>query len=711
MPRLITGQWISTSKGLSYLTFGFRILGESPPPPPRACFGREELIESIVRLAENLNHIALIGPGGIGKTSIALTFLHHGRIKERFGNNRRFIRCDKFTPSRANFLVRLSKVLGAGVENPEDLIPLRPSLSSKELLLVLDNAESILDPQGPDGREIYSVVKELSQFSNICLAITSRISTLPPDCKRIDVPTLSMDAGRSTFHRICDNNERPDLIDRILNQLDLHPLSVTLLATVADQNKWDNDRLAREWEQHQTSVLKTEYNESLAATIELSLTSPTFKALGSDARELLGVIAFFPQGVDEKNLNWLFPNTPNAHTIFNKFCILSLTYQSNGFITMLVPLQDHLRSQDPRSSPLLCLAKERYFARMSTELDPNSPDFQETQWIASEDVNVEHLLNIFASVEANSDDAWRACANFMRHLYWHKPQRTVLGPRVEGLPDDHRFKSECLFELARLFGRVGDHTEQKRLLNHALSLERERGDDHRVVHILNDLSDANRMLGLNEEGIRQAQEALEIQDMFSDAEEQALCLNYLARLLYDDQQLNAAEEAVSRAVGLLPEKGQEFRLCQSHQILGRTYRSMGRRDKAVHHLGTALSIASPFNWHHHLFWINFSLAVLFLDEDGLDDAYAHIKQAKPHALNDAYKLGRAVLLQAEIWYQQHKLKEATSEVSVAIEIFEKLGAANMLEACRDLLRKIEQPVTTKGKERAIPSRSDSSGER
>jgi tetratricopeptide (TPR) repeat protein len=662
--------------------------GELPPPPP-ACFGRDELIEKVVGLAENLTPIALIGAGGIGKTSIALTLLHNDRIKKRFNEDRRFIRCDKFPPTLPHFLRRLSNVIGAGVENPEDLAPLRPFLSSKEILIILDNTESVLDPRGMNGQEIYAVVEELSQFETICLCITSRITTIPRLCKRPVIPMLSVEAACDIFYSIYGGDDRSNIISNLLEQLDFHALSIILLATTASQNIWDHDRLAKEWDAQHTQVLQTEYNESLATTIELSLTSPMFSQLGPDAHDILGAIAFFPQGVDMNNLDWLFPTIPNRQNIFDKLCALSLTYRSNGFITMLAPLRDYLCPKDPKLSPLLCTTKNHYFSRLSVDINPGEPDFEEAKWVISEDVNIEHLLDVFTSVDADSDDVWDACASFMEHLYRHKPRLVMLGPKVKGLPDKQPSKPTCLFQLALLVQSVGNHTEAKRLLFHTLELWRGQGNDLRVAETLMCLAQTNQMLSCSTEGMQQVEESLEIFKQLNNTLGQADSLRQLAWLLWKGNQLDAAEGAASQSINLLLDKDEQPRLCQGYTFLGNIFHSKGETEKAINHYKAALGIASSFNWHEQQFRILYSLAELFFGQHRFDDAHTHIKLAKPHAVNNPYLLGRAMERQARFWYKEGRPEEAKSEVLCAVGVYEKVGAAKEIEDCKRLLQKIE----------------------
>ena len=536
------------------------------------------------------------------------------------------------------------------------------------------------------------MAEELSQLSNICFCVTSRISTVPPACETLDVPTLSMEAARDAFYCIYKHGERSDQVNNVLEQLEFHPLSVTLLATVAQHNKWGTNRLTGEWEKQRVDVLRTQHNRSLAATIETSLASPMFQDLGPGARELLGVVAFFPQGVDENNLDWLFPTLPNITSILDNFCVLSLAYRSGEFVTMLAPLRDYLCPKDPMLSQLLCATRDSYFNRLSVNISPGKPGFEEARWITSEDVNVEHLLDAFTSTDTISDGIWGACAHFTSHLYWHKPRQFMLGPKVEALPDDHPLKPQCLYCLSQLYYSTGASAEARRLLTYTLKLWRDQGDDLQVAQTLGILAHTNGQLGRHDEGISQAGEGLEIYERLGDIQGQARSLQRLAELYRDIQHLDAAEEAVSRALSL-SDGNNQFVVCQAHVLLGDIYRAKGETEKVINHLDTALRIASPLNWDNMQSWCHYGLASLFLGKDRFDDAHVHIERCKSHAVNHQYNLGCAMELQARVWYRQHRLEAAKGEVLRAVEVFEKLGATLELEQSRGLLRVIQMEMS------------------
>lgn len=156
----------------------------------------------------------------------------------------------------------------------------------------------------------------------------------------------------------------------------------------------------------------------------------------------------------------------------------------------------------------------------------------------------------------------------------------------------------------------------KRTLTHTLKLWREQGDDHQVAQALIHLSDTNRLMGLCEERAQQAMEVLEIyiHKRLGDTLNQVKCLIDLALTLHGNIQLNTAEEVASRAIKLLPEKGQQLKLCQGYHILGDVYCSKGDVGREIHHFEVALGIATSLNLSQEQFWVHISLSnIVFRD--------------------------------------------------------------------------------------------------
>lgn len=295
------------------------------------------ITEDLLSLVGRSVSIVLLGAGGIGKTVIALTLLHHTRITARFGTHRHFMRCDGLASSLDDFLGRLSEAIGA--RHLMDMGQLLLHLShSPPWILMLDGIESILDPLARGAAEIATVIEELGRCQNVCVLTTSRLDVRIPGFRRVEVPILSADGAQDIFYGCCSLG-RSVAVNELLAELDFHPLSINLLASVVQENDWDEQALLRAWNNGGTNILKATGCQSLEDSIKLTLDTPTIQALGATALETLEAIAKLSGGVKESKLESTFTEIAGVGETTDELCKFSLVYRQDGFIKMLSPFR------------------------------------------------------------------------------------------------------------------------------------------------------------------------------------------------------------------------------------------------------------------------------------------------------------------------------------------------------------------------------------
>ena len=282
----------------------------------------------------------------MGKTAIAVTLLRHGQIAEKFGKHRYFIHCDRVENSLDGFLERLSEAIGARFK---DMAQLWSYLDSSPCILVLDGVDSILDPKAPGAAEIAKAIGELGRRPKVCILATSRMDIKIANFFPMEVSTLPVEAAQDVFHSYCRLG-RSDEVEDLLEELDFHPLSITLLACAVNENGWDTPALLDAWDNDQTEILKASGRQSLEDMIESALRAPTIQKLGPTARQTLEAIATFQDGVEEIQLLNEFPSIDQIGSAVSALCKFSLMYRQEGFVKMFSPFR--LYFQDTAQSPV-----------------------------------------------------------------------------------------------------------------------------------------------------------------------------------------------------------------------------------------------------------------------------------------------------------------------------------------------------------------------
>ncbi|KAG6822743.1 hypothetical protein H0H92_012736, partial [Tricholoma furcatifolium] len=344
---------------------------EEIPTRPQVFVGREDLVRRTSQFLIECRDVALIGPGGMGKSSIARAVMNDEDLAAKFLGRRFFVRFDDMSPSQitfGTFLNRIAKALGFNtLANTPNLVT--KALSSSQTLLVLDNAETFLDAAVDAGR-IADAIDGFGTIPNVAILLTTRTTVLPPNLKwvRLRVPALEENAACEAFKMFYSPTIEPSILIKLLSAVDFHPLSINLLAQAAVQNEWSPEDLIAAWDRQRSMLLEGGDGkiQSIAVTIETSINSPSVVKFGDTIRHLWEVIAYLPQGVNKSKLMDIFPNVKDIEACADVLCKYSLAYLNGDFITLLAPIRLYFvkrYSTSIHKNPLLKKVQQYYKGR------------------------------------------------------------------------------------------------------------------------------------------------------------------------------------------------------------------------------------------------------------------------------------------------------------------------------------------------------------
>ncbi|KAJ7185149.1 hypothetical protein GGX14DRAFT_409305 [Mycena pura] len=282
------------------------------PARPKIFHGRDTELKDIVEIiCREPARIAILGAGGMGKTSLAKATLHHPDVVAKY-HSCFFVASDSATTS-----VELAGLIGAhiGLKPGKDLTnPVVNYFSNgPACLLILDNLETIWEPLESRSK-VEELLSVLTDIKHLALIITMR---------------------------------------------DNLPLAVDLMAHLVDSEGCEP--VLGRWETEKTSILSdgNDRRSNLDASITVSLSSPR---MTSGAKDLLSLLAILPDGLSEIEL--LQSKLPINNVLRCKAILLatSLAYtDGKNRLKSLVPIREHMQCFYPAPQTLVHSLQKHFY--------------------------------------------------------------------------------------------------------------------------------------------------------------------------------------------------------------------------------------------------------------------------------------------------------------------------------------------------------------
>ncbi|KAJ7118057.1 hypothetical protein C8R44DRAFT_854189 [Mycena epipterygia] len=386
------------------------------PPFPQIFHGRESEYKDLVNMIKlDGARIAILGTGGIGKTSLATAVLHHPDIAVKYSLCY-FISCHS-TPNCAELVSGISTQIGYGtMRKQKDIIHF--FTYSRSSLLVLDNFETPWESASSRaeitmrGAERPGKVKWSRPF-------------LPP------LEPLANSAALQKFIDIAEDNHSESGVHQLLELTGNIPLAVTLIANVVAFEGCSNT-LSR-WNVEGTHLLSDGFDKrsSLDISIMLSISS---SRMSDNAQELLSILSMLPDGFSDADL--VQSGLPIVDILSAKATLLrtSLTFVGNDRrLKLLVPIREYVYSSHPPANTLKVPVRMHFHQML--ELWDNFEKMQLSQTVVAQIVsnlgNLQTLLSDSLSADPGALNSVVYLHNFI--MATNRPVSPLMFSLVENI--------------------------------------------------------------------------------------------------------------------------------------------------------------------------------------------------------------------------------------------------------------------------------------
>ncbi|THU96912.1 TPR-like protein [Dendrothele bispora CBS 962.96] len=679
-------------------------IASAVPAVPTIFKGREKLVEQGVNILcqQALRFLAILGAGGIGKTSLALHIINSDLVSSKFGGRCYFIPCELLedADSLVQGLMHVMELTMQDNQSKQKILFDHLQAAHGDVLIVFDNFETPWNHD--DSRDdVKNLLEKIAHHEKVSLIVTMRGPNGPGDISwerlgdESGIPTLLPVPAKEAFKAFVGKNlqssDNSDFqIDSLLYQLEYVPLAIKLSAQHV--KRVPLKALIKMWEKNKTSILteptKPGRLTSVSFSIELSI--KLFRIEGRTL-ELLSAISFLPDGIPfwVEYLDQIFSGEGLS---FNVSMLLdsSLIYGQNGGLKMLAPVREHIHLKYPIGKVDIDQL-EMFYAQLLRNLPDNEMEAQ-----AIIQLHINNIEKIYKA-QISSGHAKTSCIPAVKVFKGFSRFHSVSMDLIDLILQKNKNiqkDDEVDLKLMRAFrlqwmGKFQDAETQvvsvKECLNEEENISKSEADIlgrcfATLQQIYHAQAQYEKAINMN----------LQAQNYFKQSENQwaqANSMYWLGNFYYMQARDKEASEIISEAQWLFHQIGDELGLAECLHRLGDIYQVQGRYDEAIDMLSDAQKQFENFGDQLRAAACLQSLGDLYRMQEKYDEATELILKAQKQSEEIGAKQGIAwcLLTLGCIYMNQAQYDKAVDMLSNAQMQYQGIGRIVDVAWCHQYL--------------------------